>query len=331
MATSNAIRIHKNGGPEVLHFEKVEVGKPGPEEVLLRHTAIGLNFTDIHHRTGRYPVGAMPIVLGMEAAGVVEETGANVLDLKVGDRVAYGGASPSLMPGAYTEFRIIKAALLVKLPSWIDDETGAAVFLKGLTAQYLIHGAHQIEAGETILVHAAAGGVGLLMCQWLHHLGATVIGSVSSTDKAHAILKNGAHHAIVYTKEDVLARVRELTDGKGVSAVYDSVGASTFEISLSCLRKRGILVAFGSASGPVPPFDIFRLNRMGSLYLTGAGLADYIMPREQLLERAESLFDAVKQGIVKISINQRYPLAEAARAHQDLEARRTIGSSVIIP
>jgi NADPH2:quinone reductase len=331
MAPSNAIRIHKNGGPEVMQFERIEVGKPGPEEVLLRHTAIGLNFTDIHHRTGRYPGGAMPIVLGMEAAGVVEETGADVRDLKAGDRVVYGGASPSLMPGAYSELRVIRAALLVKLPSWIDDETAAAVFLKGLTAQYLIRGAHHVEAGETILVHAAAGGVGLLMCQWLRHLGVIVIGSVSSAEKAEMILKNGAHHAIVYTKEDVLGRARELTDGIGVSVVYDSVGASTFETSLSSLRKRGVLVAFGSASGPVPPFDIFRLNRMGSLSLTGAGLADYITPREQLVERAEDLFNAVKQGIVKISINERYPLAEAARAHQDLEARRTIGSSVIIP
>lgn len=331
MPLSQAIRIHKTGGPEELQFESMDVGDPGPGQVRIRHTAIGVNFTDIHHRTGRYPGPGFPLILGMEAAGVVEKLGPGVEDLKAGDRVAYGGASPSLSPGSYSKLRIMDAARLVKLPDWIDDQTAAAVFLKGLTAQYLLHGAYRVRAGETVLVHAAAGGVGSILCQWARHLGATVIGTVSSEEKAHAALRNGCHHAIVSTQEDVVARVRELTGGKGVPVVYDSVGAATFEISLRCLRRRGMAVSFGSASGPVPPLDIFRLNRMGSLYVTSAGLADYISDRAELLERAGSLFDAVKQDAVRVSINQRYPLAEAARAHRDLEARKTTGSSILLP
>lgn len=331
MAASKAIRIHKNGGPEELQLETVEVGAPGPDEVRIRHTAIGVNFTDIHHRTGRYPGPGFPLTIGMEASGVVEETGANVRDLAVGDRVAYAGASPSLPPGAYCELRIMKAARLVKIPGWIDDQTAAAVFLKGLTAQYLLKSACPVRAGESILIHAAAGGVGTLMCQWASHLGAVVIGTVSSPQKAALAAENGCQYVIVSTSEDTLGRVRELTNGKGVSTVYDAVGASTFEVSLQCLRRRGMLVAFGSASGPVPPFDLFRLNRMGSLYVTGAGLADYISERAELLERADDLFDAVHKGILRVTINQRYPLAEAARAHHDLESRKTTGSSILVP
>jgi NADPH:quinone reductase len=331
MAPSNAIRIHKTGGPEELRFETIEVGSPGPDEVRLRHTAIGLNFTDIHHRTGRYPGPGMPLTIGMEAAGVIEEVGTNVHEFKVGDRVAYGGASPSLSPGAYCQLRIMDPARLVKIPDWLNDETAAAVFLKGLTAQYLLRGAYPVKRGETVLIHAVAGGVGLLMSQWANRLGATVIGTVSSPEKATVAREHGCHHPIIYTQEDVLTRVRELTDGEGVPVVYDSVGASTFEISLSCLQRRGMVVSFGSASGPVAPLEIFRLNRMGSLYVTGAGLADYISTRSELLERATDLFDTLKSGAVRVSINQRYPLAEAARAHRDIEARRTVGSSILLP
>ncbi len=331
MTPSNAVRIHKNGGPEELRFETIEVGQPGPDEVRVRHSAIGLNFTDIHHRTGRYPGPGFPLVLGMEAAGIVEEAGANVTEVQPGDRVAYGGATPSLSPGAYCQLRIMSPARLVKLPDWLADDMAAAVFLKGLTAQYLLRSAYPVHAGQTILIHAAAGGVGLLMCQWAKHLGATVIGTVSSPEKAAIASEHGCDHPIVSSQEDVVARVRALTDGKGVPAVFDSVGASTFEISLSCLQRRGMLVSFGSASGAVPPLDFFRLNRMGSLYVTGAGFADYMSTRAELLERAAELFDVLKSGAVRVEIHQRYPLAEAARAHRDLEGRRTMGSSILLP
>ena len=331
MSLSHAIRIHRNGGPEELRYEAVDVGDPGPDQVLVRHTAIGLNFTDIHHRTGRYPGGDFPITLGMEAAGRIEKVGANVKEFKAGDRVAYGGASPSLMPGSYSELRVMSPARLVALPNWIDDETAAAVLLKGLTAEYLIHGAYKVQAGDTIVVHAAAGGVGLLLCQWASHLGATVIGTVSSSQKAALALANGCAHAILSTQEDIAARVRELTGGRGARAVFDSIGAATFEASLASVQKRGIVVSFGSASGPVPPFDIFRLNRMGSLYLTGAGFADYTADRAELLARATNLFDALRRGAVRVQIHQRYPLAEAARAHEALASRRTTGSSLLLP
>jgi NADPH2:quinone reductase len=327
MPASTAIRVHQNGGPEELRFETVEVGAPGPGEVRIRHTAIGLNFTDIHHRTGRYSGAGFPLTIGMEAAGVIDAAAPEVSGFKIGDRVAYVGTAP----GAYCELRIMNAARLVKLPEWLDDETAAAIFLKGLTAQYLLRDAYRAQKGETILVHAAAGGVGLIMCQWARHLGATVIGTVSSDEKAALVRQNGCDHPIIYTREDVVARVKELTDGEGLPVVYDSVGAGTFELSLRCLRRRGTLVSFGSASGPAPPFDIFRLNRMGSLYLTSAGLADYIATRAELLERAAELFAVVKSGAVKVTINQRYPLVEAARAHRDLEARRTTGSSILVP
>jgi NADPH2:quinone reductase len=331
MPASLAIRVHKNGGPEELSADTVEVGEPASGEVRIRHTAIGLNFTDIHHRTGRYPGPGFPLTLGMEAAGVVEAVGDEVGGLQVGDRVAYGGATPSLAPGAYCQYRLMNASRLIKLPGFIDDETAAAVTLKGLTAQYLVTGAHPIHEGETVLVHAAAGGVGLLLCQWARFLGATVIGAVGSVEKLDLALENGCHHVVNLQADDVVGRVRSLTGGRGVAAVYDSVGAATFEISLACVQRRGILVCFGSASGPVPPFDIFRLNRMGSLYLTGAGFADYTADRTELLERASDLFDKVRKGVVRVRIGQRYLLVEAARAHRDLEGRRTTGSSILLP
>jgi NADPH2:quinone reductase len=330
MARSNAIRIHALGGPEQLRYESIEVGEPGPAEVRVRHKAIGINFTDLHHRTGRYPGGALPLIIGMEAAGIVDAVGAEVTGMAVGDRVAYAGASPSLMPGAYCELRVMDPKWLVPVPPWIDDETAAAVTLKGLTAQYLLFGSYPVQAGQTILVHAAAGGVGLILCQWAHHLGATVIGTVSSPEKAALIREHGCDHAIISTQEDVVARVRELTGGRGVDVAYDSVGAATFESSLASVRKRGMVVSFGSASGPVPPLELFRLNRMGSLYVTGAGLADYISERGELLARAEAVYDAVRRGAVQVRINQRYPLAEAERAHRDLESRKNTGSSILL-
>jgi NADPH2:quinone reductase len=249
----------------------------------------------------------------------------------VGDRVAYGGASPDLAPGAYCQSRIMSPGRLVKLPDWLDDETAAAVFLKGLTAQYLIRSAYPVRAGQTILIHAAAGGVGLLMCQWAQHLWATVIGTVSSPGKAALVREHGCDHPIISSQEDVAAYVGRLTHRAGVPVVYDSVGASSFEISLSCLQRRGMLVSFGSASGPVPPLDLFRLNRMGSLYVTSAGLADYISTRAELLQRANDLFEMLETGAVRVEIHQRYPLADVASAHRDLEGRRTMGSSIILP
>lgn len=322
-----AVRVHQLGGPEVLKYEQVEVGAPAAGEARVRHTAIGLNFTDIHFRTGRYPLKELPHVIGMEAAGVVEEVGAGVTEVRVGDRVAYASEKPR----AYAQMTVMPMTRLVKLPDFIDDETAAATILKGLTAQYLIRGAYAVKAGETILIHAAAGGVGLIMCQWAKHLGVRVIGTVSTEEKAALVKQNGCEHPIVYTKEDVVARVRELTGGAGLPVVYDGVGGSTFEQSLSCLRRRGLLVSYGSAGGVPPPIEVFRLNRMGSLYLTSAGLADYIHNRTELLERAEDLFNAIKIGAVRVKVSQRYPLAEAARAHGDLEARRTVGSSILVP
>jgi NADPH2:quinone reductase len=327
MTQSKAARIHAYGGPEVVRVESVEIGEPGPGEVRLRHTAIGLNFIDMHHRTGRYPSPAFPVVLGMEAAGVVEAVGEGVTEVAPGDRVAYAGETP----GADCRHRIMPPRRLVRLPDWLDDETAAAVMLKGLTANYLLRGARPVTAGETILVHAAAGGVGLIMCQWAHHLGATVIGTVSTDEKAALAREHGCTHPIVYTREDVVARVREITGGQGLPVVYDGVGGSTYESSLRCLGRRGMLVSYGTAGGPIPPFDLFRLNRMGSLYVTSAGLADYIHDRDELLMRADELFEVVRTGAVRIGIRQRYPLEDVVRAHRDLEARRTVGSSLLLP
>jgi NADPH2:quinone reductase len=327
MTRIHAVRVHRLGGPEGLHYEEVEVGEPGPGEARVRHTVIGLNFTDIHFRTGRYPLPQLPHVIGMEAAGVVEKVGEGVTAVRAGDRVAYASEKPR----AYAEVTVMPITRLVKLPDWLDDETAAAVILKGLTAQYLIRGAYRISPGETILVQAAAGGVGLIMCQWARHLGVRVIGTVSSDEKAKLAKANGCEFPIVYTREDFVTSVREITGGKGLPVVYDGVGGTTFEKSLQCLQRRGLCVSYGTAGGLVPPFDLFRLNRMGSLYVTSAGLADYLHDRAEMLERAEDLFAAVKSGVVRVSINQRYKLADAAQAHRDLEARKTLGSSILLP
>lgn len=322
-----AVRVHKLGGPDELRYEEVEVGAPGAGEARVRHTAIGLNFTDVHFRTGRYPLPQLPHVIGMEAAGVVEAVGPGVTEVRPGDRVAYASEKPR----AYAQVTVMPITRLVKLPDWLDDETAAATLLKGLTAQYLLRGAYPVKKGETILIQAAAGGVGLIMCQWARHLGVEVVGTVSTPEKAALAKANGCAHPVLYTREDVAARVHEITGGKGLPVVYDGVGGSTYETSLKCLRRRALAVFYGSAGGVIPPFDLWRLNRMGSLYVTFAGLADYIHTREELLERAADLFAAMKDGIVKVPINQRYKLADVAQAHRDLEGRRTSGASILVP
>ena len=323
---SKAIRIHRTGGPEVLVWEDVEVAAPAPREVLLRHTAVGLNYIDTYHRSGLYPLPELPAVLGREAAGVVEQVGAEVHDLAVGDRVAY-----PMVAGSYAEVRTIAADQLVPLPEGIDDRQAAAMMLKGLTAHYLLRRTVRIQAGDTILIHAAGGGVGLLACQWASHLGATVIGTVGSDEKAELARQHGCRHPIVYTREDFVARVREIQGGGGVRVVYDSVGRDTFDKSLDCLEPLGTMVSFGQASGPVPPFSLGTLAAKGSLFLTRPTLATYIARREDLLAAAAELFDLVLSGVLKVEVRQTYALQDAARAHTDLEARKTSGSTLLLP
>ncbi len=325
-AMSRAIRIHRPGGPEELRWEEVEVGVLGAGQVRLRHTAVGLNFIDTYHRRGLYPLPTLPTILGTEAAGVVEAVGPGVRGLEPGDRVAYAG-----LLGSYSEVRLAPAERLVQIPDGIADDTAAAMMLKGMTVEYLLRRIYPVQAGDTILVHAAAGGVGLIACQWARHLGATVIGTVGSRDKADLARAHGCHHPVVYTEEDFVTRVREITGGKGVPVVYDSVGETTFRRSLGCLSPRGMLVAFGQSSGPIAPFDIGELARHGSLFLTRPSLAHYTATRGDLEASAASLFEVVGSGAVKIEIKQRYPLADTRRAHEDLEARRTVGSTVLVP
>ncbi|MBK8479582.1 MAG: quinone oxidoreductase [Proteobacteria bacterium] len=322
-----ACRIHAVGGPEVIGIEPIELPLPGPGEALIRQSAIGLNFIDTYHRSGLYPLPALPSGLGLEAAGVVEAVGPDVSAVRVGQRVAYAGGPP----GAYAEARVLRATLLVPLPDFLDDAQAAALLLKGLTAEYLLRRTFRVEAGQTVLFHAAAGGVGLIACQWLKHLGATVIGTVGSEAKAALARAHGCDHPIVYTREDFVARVRELTDGAGVPVVYDSVGRSTFQGSLACLRPRGLLVAFGNASGRPEAFDPAILAQRGSLFLTRPALGDYTATREELLASATALFALVRDGAIKLDLRQRWPLAEAAAAHRALEARQTSGASVLLP
>jgi NADPH2:quinone reductase len=319
--------MHKPGGPEVLHFDAVEVGEPGPGQIRLRQTAIGLNFIDVYHRTGLYPVANLPTPIGLEAAGVVEKIGSGVEGLNEGDRVAYG-TGPL---GAYAEARLIDAAKVVKLPSAIDDRTAAAIMLKGMTAHYLLRRTYEVKPGDTILFHAAAGGVGLIACQWAKALGATVIGTVGSEEKAAEAKAHGCDYPILYRKEDFAERVREITKGAGVPVVYDSVGKDTFSKSLDCLRPLGIMVLFGQSSGPVPPFDLGILAQKGSLYITRPTLMTYCAKRSDLEWAARDLFDVVSSGKVKIEINQTYPLKEAVAAHRDLEARKTTGCTLLLP
>ena len=321
-----AVRIHAPGGPEALILDEVEVAAPGPGEALVRHTAIGLNFIDTYHRSGLYRLADLPRALGVEGAGTVEAVGAGVTAVAPGDRVAYGGVL-----GSYCEARVMPAERLLKLPDAIPDEQAAGMMLQGMTARYLLRATYRVKKGDTILIHAAAGGVGLIACQWARHLGATVIGTVSTQEKAALARAHGCDHPILYTKENFVARVREITGGKGLPVVYDSVGKDTWEGSLDCLAPRGLMVTFGNASGPVPPFSVLTLSQKGSLFLTRPTLADYVASRAELEETAGELFDVVMKGAVKIEVRQRYPLAEAARAHADLEARRTAGSTILIP
>jgi len=321
----HAIRIEQFGGPENMKWVEVEVGAPGPGQVLVRNAAVGLNFIDCYHRTGLYPM-PLPLTLGSEGAGIVEAVGPKVKDFKVGDRVAY--AQPI---GAYADLLLRPADRLVKVPAGVDLKVAAAMMLKGMTAQYLIRRTHRVKAGETILVHAAAGGVGQILCQWAKALGATVIGTVGSEAKVALAKKAGCRHVVVLGQEKIAERVKAITKGKGVPVVYDGVGKDTFMDSLDCLAPRGLLASFGNASGAVPPVNIGILAQKGSLFLTRPTLINYTSTREELVKAAAELFAVVKSGKVRISINQTYPLAEAAQAHRDLEARKTTGSTVLLP
>lgn len=321
-----AIRIHEYGGPEVMKFEDVAVGRPGAGEVRVRHNAVGLNYIDTYHRTGLYPVPSLPGVIGMEGAGEVLEVGPGVNELKTGDRVAY--ANPI---GAYAEERNIPAARLVKVPDSVDDKTAAAMMLQGMTAQYLLRRTFKVGPETVLLFHAAAGGVGLIACQWARHLGATVIGTVGSEEKAVLAKQAGATHVINYRTENFVDRVKEITSGNGCDVVYDGIGKDTYPGSLDCLKPFGLWATFGNASGKIDNFDLGLLAAKGSLYATRPTLFTYVAKREDLVATANELFDVVGGGIVKISVNQTYPLSEAAAAHRDLEGRRTTGSTVLLP
>ena len=321
-----AVRIHENGGPEKMVYEDVEVGAPGAGQVLVRHTAIGINFIDVYTRTGLYPV-PMPNAIGREGAGVVVAVGPKVKGLKKGDRVAYCGSAP----GAYCEERVLPAEILVKVPAGIKDDEAAAMMLKGMTCEYLIRRTYKCKKGDIVLFHAAAGGVGLFFGQWAKALGVKAIGTVSSPEKAALAKKNGYAWTIDYSKEDVAARVKEITKGKGVPVVYDGVGKDTWEASLNSLQPRGLMVSFGNASGAVPPFAPGILGAKGSLFLTRPSLGSYTASRKELETCANALFKIVKSGKVKIRIEQRYPLKDAAQAHRDLESRKTTGQTVLVP
>ncbi len=331
-----AVRFHETGGPEVLKYEDVDLPAPAPNEARVRNAAIGLNFIDCYFRSGLYPVdafaslgggSAMPFVPGVEGAGVVEAVGGEVDAVAVGDRVAYGLPPP----GAYAEVRNFRADRLVRLPDSIGDRTAAAMMLKGLTVHMLLRRTYAVQPGDTVLLHAAAGGVGLIACQWARHLGATVIGTVGSDEKAELARAHGCDHPIVYTRENFVDRVREITDGKGVPVVYDSVGRDTFDGSLKCVRPHGTLAVFGTASGPVPPFDIARLQWAGSAFLTRAGVFNYVVTPADLADAAGALIEVVESGAVGIEVNQTFALADAAEAHRALEARATTGSTVLLP
>jgi NADPH2:quinone reductase len=321
-----AIRVHGHGGPDVLAYEDVDIGRPGAGEVLVRNRAVGLNFVDVYFRTGEYAPPSLPFTPGNEGAGEVVAVGEGVEGFAPGDRVAYVGAL-----GAYAEQRIVPVHFLVHLPDAIDFETGAAMMLKGLTAQYLLRRTFRVGAGHTILVHAAAGGVGLILTQWARHLGATVIGTVGSPGKVELARRNGCDHVIDYRKEDFATRVREITNGEGCDVVYDGVGKATFPASLDCLKPLGYFVSFGSASGAIEPFDIMLLMKKGSLFATWQLLFTHLEKREDVLAMSKDLFDVVSSGAVKIPVHARMPLADVAEAHRRLEARETTGATVLLP
>jgi NADPH2:quinone reductase len=322
---TKAIRIHTNGGPEVMKWEDVPTPEPGPGEALIKHHAVGLNYIDVYFRTGLYKAPSMPLIIGSEGAGTVTTVGAGVTVVKPGDRVAYAGPM-----GGYATDRVVPADRLVKLPDSISFETGAAMMLQGMTAQYLVRRTHPVKAGETIVVHAAAGGVGLILCQWAKHLGATVIGVVSSEEKAVLAQENGAAHTVIGSS-GLVAAVKKITGGAMVPVVYDSVGKDTWNASLDCLAPLGLMVSYGNASGPVPPFDLGVLGAKGSLFLTRPTLPTYTAKRSDLEAVAADLFSVVSSGAVKIQINQTFPLQDAAKAHIALESRKTTGSTVLIP
>jgi NADPH:quinone reductase len=322
----HAIRIHQTGGPEVLRWEEVDVPAPAAGEATVRHAAVGLNFIDVYHRTGLYPL-PLPSGIGLEGAGVVEAVGEGVTELAVGDRVAYAGGPI----GAYAELRNIPAHRLLKLPDSIAFNTAAAMMLQGLTAAYLLRRTYRVQAGDAVLIHAAAGGVGLIACQWAKALGATVIGTVGSKAKAELAKAHGCDHVINYSTENFSQRVRDITGGEGVAVVYDGVGKDTFAGSLDSLRPMGMLVTYGNASGPVPPLDLLQLTQKGSLYVTRPTLMQYTARRDDLVAFGAELFDIVAAGKVRIEVNQSYALADAAQAHRDLEARQTTGSTILLP
>ncbi len=323
---AHAVRIGRTGGPEVLEYQEVEVGDPGEGQALLRQTAIGLNYIDVYHRSGLYPV-PLPSGIGHEGCAVVEKIGKGVKGLKVGERVAYAGAPI----GGYASWRLMPAARLIKVPKDIDDRTAASMMLQGMTVEYLLHRTYKVHRGDTILVHAAAGGIGLIMCQWARALGATVIGTVSSDEKAALAKAHGCKHPIVYTREDFVARVKEITKGKGLPVVYDAVGRDTWPKSLECLGLRGLMVSFGNASGPLPPISSGDLSARGSLFFTRPTLGHYAATRDELELSSKRVIAAIKSGKVKIRVNQTYPLSRAADAHRDLESRKTTGSTVLVP
>ncbi len=323
---THAIRIHQTGGPDVLRWEEVELPAPAPGEATVRHHAVGLNFIDTYHRSGLYPL-PLPAGLGLEGAGVIEAVGEGVSEVKVGDRVAYAGGPV----GAYAEARNIPAHRLLKLPDSITFETAAAMMLQGLTAAYLLRRTYRVQAGDSVLIHAAAGGVGLIACQWAKALGATVIGTVGSAAKGELARAHGCDHVINYSSENFTQRVREITGGEGVPVVYDGVGKDTFMGSLDCLRPQGMMVSYGNASGPVPPVDLLLLSQKGSLFITRPTLMSYTAKREDLLALGAELFAVVASGQVKVEVNQRYALKDAAQAQRDLEARKTTGSTILLP
>lgn len=320
-----AVRYHKQGGPEVLQFDEIQVGDPGPGQARVRHKAIGVNFVDTYQRSGLYPM-QLPAVAGNEGAGVVEAVGAGVTTVKAGDRVTYTG-----LAGSYCEVRLVPADRLVKLPEGVSEEQAASMTLKGMTVQYLIHRTYAVKPGDTVLWHAAAGGVGLIACQWLKKLGVTTIGTVGSDDKAKLAKAHGCQHVINYSRENFVERVKEITKGKKLPVVYDAVGKTTWEGSLDCLQPRGLMVSFGNASGAVAPVNLGILSTKGSLYVTRPTLATHIATRADLAKRAKDLFEAVKSGKVKIETTARYKLADAQAAHRDLEGRKTTGSVVLVP
>ena len=324
---AKAIKIYQNGGPEVLKWEDHDPGPPGPGEARIRNQAVGLNFIDVYHRTGLYPLPGLPAIPGLEGAGVVEAVGEGVSTLEEGDRVAYAG----LPIGAYAQVRCMPADRLVRIPQKMSFNTAAGMMLKGMTARYLLRGCYPVTATDTILIHAASGGVGSIVCQWAHHIGATVIGTVGSSQKAELARSNGCDYPILYSQEDFVEKVREITAGKGVDVVYDSVGQATFMQSLDCLRPFGTMVSFGQSSGSVPPIDLGLLAAKGSLFMTRPSLMTYTKEPQDLVAHAEDLFDVVQEGAVKILISQTYDLAEAATAHRDLEGRKTTGSTILIP